>query len=225
MIINFKDSSNIYKVVLPLVAFLFLLGCAAHPTISPVPLKRGETYTGITFSVENAFPVFVYRKGLSDISDVGFRVGLPIYGSGVDYSRIVFQRGNNFDIVNIGFSWTPNSNLDLTYYTVKTFPRKPGNALYTGLRGMYIPNGISDRESIRVGMLVGISIEKKWGLELGYFHDFDKGQPIEYLFDPEPKNAAVTDYGLPSENSRLVGLSLQLSLNTKIFSKKDRSDK
>lgn len=220
---------NKLKIMFPIIALLFLWGCAAHPTISPVPLKHGETYTGITFSVENVFPVFVYRKGLSDISDVGFRVGLPIYGSGVDYSRIVFQRGDIYDVINIGFSWTPNSNLDLTYYTVKTFPKKPGNAFYTGFRGMYIPNGISDRESVRVGMLVGISIEEKWGLELGYFHDFDKGQPIEYLFSPEPKNdpryPAVTDYGLPSENSRLVGLSLQLSLNTKIFSKKDRSNK
>ncbi|MBL7134993.1 MAG: hypothetical protein ISS81_00180 [Candidatus Marinimicrobia bacterium] len=221
--------NNKLKIMLPIIALLFLWGCAAHPTISPVPLKRGETYTGITFSVENVFPVFVYRKGLSDISDVGFRVGLPIYGSGVDYSRIVFQRGDIYDVINIGFSWTPNSNLDLTYYTVRTFPKKPGNAFYTGFRGMYIPNGISDRESVRVGMLVGISIEEKWGLELGYFHDFDKGQPIEYLFNLEPKNdpryPAVTDYGLPSENSRLVGLSLQLSLNTKVFSKRDRSNK
>ncbi len=221
--------NNKLKIMLPIIALLFLWGCAAHPTISPVPLKRGETYTGITFSVENVFPVFVYRKGLSDISDVGFRVGLPIYGSGVDYSRIVFQRGDIYDVINIGFSWTPNSNLDLTYYTVRTFPKKPGNAFYTGFRGMYIPNGISDRESVRVGMLVGISIEEKWGLELGFFHDFDKGQPIEYLFNLEPKNdpryPAVTDYGLPSENSRLVGLSLQLSLNTKVFSKRDRSNK
>ena len=212
------------KVLLILIVSLVLLGCASHPTISPIPLKEGETYSAVTFSVENILPVFVYRKGLSDVSDVGFRIGLPIYGTGIDYSRTVFQRGEFYDIINFGFSLTPNSNFDMTYYSVRTFPKKPGNAFYTGFRAMYIPNGITGKESMRVGALVGLRINNKVGVELGYFHDLDKGQPIEKIFSKEPENdsryPAITDFGLPSEHSRLVGLSLQVSLSTSVFQKK-----
>jgi len=73
-------------------------------------------------------------------------------------------------------------------------------------------------------MLGGLSISKKVGLEIGYFHDFDKGQPIEYIYYLESKNPerypATTEYGFPTEYSRLTGLSVQLSLSTKIFEKK-----
>lgn len=211
--------------LIPIIIILLLLwGCASHPTISPIPLKEGETYSAVTFSVENILPVFVYRKGLSDISDIGFRIGLPIYGTGIDYSRTVFQSGEFYDIINFGFSLTPNSNIDMTYYSVRTFPKKPGNAFYTGFRAMYIPNGINGKESMRVGALAGLRINNKVGVELGYFHDLDKGQPIEKIFSMKPENdsryPAITDFGLPSEHSRLVGLSLQVSLSTSIFQKK-----
>jgi hypothetical protein len=203
---------------------LWLSACATHPTVSPIPLKEGETYTGLTFSVENIAPVFVYRRGLSERSDVSFRVGLPIYGTGLDYSYLIFRRGDIADVVNISYSLNSNSNLDLTYYSVRTFPKKPGNAFYTGFRVMYIPHGISGGNSIRVGALGGLSISQKVGLEIGYFHDFDKGQPIEKIFTLDPQNPArypaTTEYGFPTEYSRLAGISLQLSLNTKIFEKK-----
>ena len=208
---------------------LVLLGCAAHPTISPIALEPGETYTAVTFSMENVFPMFVYRRGLTEISDIGVRIGLPIYGSGIDYSRRVFEHENSYDLLNMGFSFTPNSSFDLTYYTIRTFPKKPGNAFYTGFRGMFIPNGISDSESFRIGLLTGLYINRIWGVELGYFHDFDRGQPIENLFDMEPKNdpkyPAITDFGLPSEYSRLVGLSFQITLSTEVFSRKDKEKK
>ncbi|MBN2244769.1 MAG: hypothetical protein JW755_02885 [Candidatus Aminicenantes bacterium] len=216
------------KVILISIVFLLLLGCASHPTISPIPLKKGESFSAITFSLENVLPVYVYRKGLSELSDVGFRVGLPISGSGIDYSRTVFQRRDSRDIINFGFSLTPNSSIDMTYYSIRTFPKKPGNAFYTGFRAMYIPHGINDRESLRVGALGGLRINKV-GLELGYFHDLDKGQPIEKIFSLEPENdpryPAKTDFGFPSENSRLVGLSLQVSLSTTIFQKKEPGQK
>ncbi len=202
----------------------WLSACATHPTVSPIPLKEGEIYTGLTFSVENVAPVFVYRRGLSERSDVGFRVGLPVYGTGVDYSCMLFTRGDISDVVNFSYSINSNSNFDMTYYSVRSFPKKPGNAFYTGFRVMYIPHGISGGNSIRVGALGGLQISRKIGLEIGYFHDFDKGQPIEYIFDPEPQNAAkypaTTEYGFPTEYSRLAGISFQLSLNTKIFEKK-----
>jgi hypothetical protein len=217
------------RVIIILIVSLVLFGCAAHPTISPIPLKRGESYSAITFSFENVLPVFVYRKGLSEVSDVGFRLGLPIYGSGIDYSRTVFQRRDSHDVINFGFSWTPNSSIDMTYYSIRTFPKKPGNAVYTGFRAMYIPRGINDRESLRVGALGGLRFNNKVGLELGYFHDLDKGQPIEKIFSMEPENdaryPAMTAFGFPSENSRLVGLSLQVSLSTTIFQKKEPGQK
>lgn len=210
--------------VLLLAISLYLAGCATHPTISPVPLKPNEVYTGIALSVENVAPVFVYRRGLSNVSDFGVRIGLPIYGSGIDYSRVIFKRGDFLDIVNFAYSLNPNANLDLTYYSVRTFPKKPKNAFYTGFRVMYIPHGITGGNSVRIGFLTGASINKNFQVELGYFHDFDKGQPIEYLFSWQPKNEArypaTTEYGFPSEYSRLVGLSCQISLNTKIFTKK-----
>jgi len=213
-----------YKQLLLLAIGLWLSACATHPTVGPVPLKPGETYTGLTFSVENIAPVFVYRRGVSERSDIGFRVGLPVYGTGVDYSYQIFKRGDILDVVNFSFALNSNSNLDMTYYSVRTFPKKPGNAFYTGFRVMYIPRGLTGGNSIRVGVLGGLSISKKVGLELGYFHDFDKGQPIEYILNPDPQNPArypaMTEYGFPTEYSRLTGLSLQLSLSTKIFEKK-----
>jgi len=212
------------KVIPVFIVLLLLWGCAAHPTICPIPLKEDETRTSIAFSVENILPVFVYRKGLSDISDFGIRVGLPIYGSGIDYSRTVFQRGDFFDIINFAYSLTPNSSFDMTYYSVRTFPIKPGNAFYTGFRTMYIPKGINGNESIRIGALLGLLIMNKIGIEMGYFHDLDKGQPIEKIASMQPENdpryPAITAFGFPSENSRLVGLSLQVSLSTSIFQKK-----
>ncbi|MCD6204515.1 MAG: hypothetical protein J7L22_02525 [Candidatus Marinimicrobia bacterium] len=212
------------KIISLYVIFIFLMSCAAHPTISPIPLKKDEVRTSIAFSFENVLPVFVYRKGLSDVSDFGIRVGLPIYGSGIDYSRVVFQRGDFFDIINFAYSLTPNSSFDMTYYTVRTLPAKPGNALYTGFRTMYIPKGINGNESIRIGALLGLLIANKVSVEMGYFHDFDKGQPIEKILSMDPENdpryPAITDFGFPSENSRIVGLSLQVSLSTAIFQKK-----
>lgn len=208
---------------------LFLVGCATHPTIAPVPLKTDEVYTGLTFSLENVAPIFVYRRGLSDKSDFGVRIGLPVYGTGLDYSRIIYTRGEFKDIVNIAYSLNPNANLDLTYYSVRTFPKKPGNAFYTGFRIMYIPRGIMGGRSTRFGFLAGTQFNKNVLVELGYFHDFDKGQPIEKLFAWQPANEArypaTTEYGFPSEYSRLVGLSCQISLNTQMFVKQTKATK
>lgn len=208
---------------------IFLAGCATHPTIAPIPLKTGEVYTGLTFSLENIAPLFVYRRGLTEHSDFGVRLGLPIYGTGIDYSRVIYTRGDFRDIVNIAYSLNPNANIDLTYYSVRTLPKKPKNAFYTGFRIMYIPHGISGGQSTRFGFLTGVMFNKNILVELGYFHDFDKGQPIEKLFAWQPQNdaryPATTEYGFPSEYSRLVGLSCQVSLNTQLFTKKTRAKK
>ncbi len=212
------------KLLIIIFCTLLLSACASHPTISPIPLNKGESCKGVTLSAENVFPVFVYRKGLSDKSDVGIRLGIPFYGTGVDYSRIVFERDDIRDIINFGVSFSPNSNFDMTYYTVRQFPRFKKFAYYTGFRGMFIPKGINKNKSIRAGFLAGFSISGKWGVEAGYFHDFERGQPLEKIFLKESRNderyPAVTDYGFPTENSRLTGLSFQLFINSNIFRNK-----
>jgi len=215
-----------------IVIIILMLGlqtCATHPTISPIPLKTDQVYTGVTISAENVVPVFVYRKGLSEKSDFGIRIGLPLYGTGIDYSRLIFDRGRFFDVVNFSYSLNPNANLDVTYYSIRTLPAKPKNALYNGFRIMWIPHGILKGSSIRVGFLGGVSIAQKVSVEVGYFHDFDRSQPIEYLFSLKPKNPArypaTTEYGFPSEYSRLTGLSFQVALSTKIFEKKPAKSK
>ena len=215
-----------------------LTGCATHPTISPVPLKQGESYYGYTLSAENVLPLVFFRRGLTDKWDLGLRLGLPIYGSGIDISRLLVDKGNRSDILNLAYSFNPNHNIDYTYYRVvrKTKVNEKNNTTkqklrYYGLRGMLILNGISGRRSHRFGILIGGAPAIKCGAgetprrfyrfqwELGYFHDFDS-MPIVELFnprsfdhtrDPRFENFPHTVNGLPSEHSRLTGLSLRLS--------------
>ena len=71
------------------------------------------------FSLENIFPYLWYRKGISNRSDIGFRVGLPIYGSGFDYSRRLYEKENKWDMLNLAWSLNPNYNYDVTYYKFK----------------------------------------------------------------------------------------------------------
>ncbi|MDP7127368.1 MAG: hypothetical protein QGI00_07065, partial [Candidatus Marinimicrobia bacterium] len=84
---RFFNLSN-RQFLLPFIVFttLFLIGCAAHPTVAHKTLQKGESYYGYSLSLENVFPVLYYRYGVSNQSDVGVRLGLPIYGSGLDYS-------------------------------------------------------------------------------------------------------------------------------------------
>ncbi len=212
------------KLILLGITLPLLWGCAAHPTISPQPLAPGESLSGIAFSVENVCPVFVYRQGITPKSDLGLRIGIPFYGSGIDYSYWVYQRGNFSDILNFGFSLSPNSNFDMTYYSLRVSPRKEGRSFYSGFRVMYIPQGINGHQSFRAGFLGGIYFSENFGLEAGYFHDFDKGQPIENLLAKKPADdlpyPVITEFGFPTENSRLVGLSVKVFLNSKIFTKK-----
>ena len=205
--------------------FIFFFGCASHPTIADRTLKKGETFYGYTLSLENVFPVLFYRYGLSDNSDVGFRLGVPIYGTGIDYSRLLFESGRKRDVLNVGWSLTPNSNFDFTYYKFTHGKDQPGNSTYMGFRGMYIPKGINGGESIRVGLLYGLYRKGRIGFEVGYFHDF-ASMPITQLFNPTFDYADtsqwgdrfiefphVSDGGMPTEHSRMTGLSLRLTIS------------
>tara|TARA_B100001146_G_scaffold69955_1_gene61854 strand:- start:5944 stop:6645 length:702 start_codon:yes stop_codon:yes gene_type:complete len=206
-----------------LLIIMILNGCASHPRVATKRMEVGEVEYGYAFSIENIFPYLWYRKGISDRSDIGFRVGLPIYGSGLDYSRLLYEKENKWDMLNIGWSLNPNSNYDVTYYKFKHGKNKKNkqnpSSTWMGLRFMYIPNGISDKTSSRIGLLFGRNSGKKISFELGYYHDFSS-MPIGDIFSSKynPKGRFVelphtTKFGFPSENSRIVGLSLQLFFN------------
>ena len=206
-----------------LLIIMILNGCASHPRVATKRMEVGEVEYGYAFSIENIFPYLWYRKGISDRSDIGFRVGLPIYGSGLDYSRLLYEKENKWDMLNIGWSLNPNSNYDVTYYKFKHGKNKKNkqnpSSTWMGLRFMYIPNGISDKTSSRIGLLFGRNSGKKISFELGYYHDFSSmpiGDIFSLKYKPEGRFVELphtTKFGFPSENSRIVGLSLQLFFN------------
>jgi hypothetical protein len=224
-------------IVLPLIFF----SCATHPSISPMPLKQGETYWGTTLSTENGLPVIFMRKGLTDNWDLGLRVGLPIYGTGFDISRLLAERDERSDVLNLSYGFNPNHNIDFTYFRIVRKARvDEKNNLsvhrlrYWVLRGMMIVKGISGKRSTRIGILFGGGPPLKWPTdeqrpksyrfqwEIGYFHDFNS-MPIRAVISPLPFNEDHTlwdeqfeDYphkvsGFPSEYSRLTGLSFRIS--------------
>ena len=204
--------------------FLFLFGCASHPTINHHLPEPGKVKKGYALSTENVFPYLWIRKGLTDKSEIGFRVGLPIYGTGIDYSRVVYQKENKWDLINLAWSLNPNFNFDATYYKFKT---KKGNdgflkSRWWGLRGMFIQNGITNHASNRLGILMGFQGNARWGMEFGYFHD-PTSMPITELLNPkwDPTDEGVSPRfndkpmkdsatGFPSEYSRLTGLSISI---------------
>jgi len=186
-------------------------------------MAEGDVEYGYAFSVENVFPYLWYRKGISKRSDIGVRVGLPIYGSGLDYSRLLYEKENKWDMLNLAWSLNPNYNYDFTYYKFRQRQNKKTGALggtaWTGIRFMYIPKGISDKTSTRIGFLFGGKPGSKLSYEIGYFHDFSS-MPISnvfrYPYVPEGRFTEfphITKFGLPSENSRHTGFSLQVFFN------------
>ena len=214
------------RVASTLLICIILNGCASHPRVSSQRMAEGDVEYGYAFSVENVFPFLWYRKGISNRSDIGVRVGLPIYGSGLDYSRLLYEKENKWDMLNLAWSLNPNYNYDFTYYKFRQRQNKKTGALqgtaWTGIRFMYIPKGISDKTSSRIGFLFGGKPGSKLSYEIGYFHDFSS-TPICFLFKREIKKAKdssryfgfdhTTKFGLPSEYSRITGFSLQVFFN------------
>lgn len=211
--------------ILSLALVSFYLGCAAHPTVADHTLKKGEKYYGYTLSTENIFPVMFYRFGLSDVSDLGLRIGVPIYGSGIDYSRTLFEKGKKRDVLNLGWSLSPNTNYDFTYYKFRD-GKKKGDTFYWAFRGMVIPVGSykESGQSTRIGFLMGLFRKSKFGLEAGYFHDF-ASMPLTKIYilsswdDYVDENEEYSRFdvphkspgGWPTQHSRLVGFSLRIT--------------
>tara|TARA_Y100000739_G_C20481287_1_gene406056 strand:+ start:129 stop:815 length:687 start_codon:yes stop_codon:yes gene_type:complete len=209
------------------ICFLLIFGCASHPVINPHLPEAGKVKKGYALSVENVVPYMWYRKGINEKSEIGFRVGLPIYGSGIDYSRVVYKKDNKWDIVNFAWSLNPNYNIDATYYKFKTKKGDDGflKSRWIGFRGMSIQNGITKNSSNRLGLLMGFKSNPKWGIEFGYFHD-PNSLPLTQIFNPkyDPKAADTparfndklmrdSETGFPSEYSRITGLSLSIFID------------
>ena len=212
------------RVASTLVIVIILSGCASHPRVGSQRMSKGDIEYGYAFSVENVFPYLWYRKGISKRSDIGVRVGLPIYGSGLDYSRLLYEKENKWDMLNLAWSLNPNYNFDFTYYKFRQRQNKKtgelGGTAWTGIRFMHIPKGISDKTSTRIGILIGGKPGSKLSYEVGYFHDFSSMPLGKDLFsstyEPEDRFIEVphtTEFGFPSENSRIVGFSLQIFFN------------
>ena len=211
------------RVASTLLIVIILSGCASHPKVSSQRMAEGDVEYGYAFSVENVLPYLWYRKGISKRSDIGVRVGLPIYGSGLDYSRLLYEKEHKWDILNLAWNVNPNFNYDFTYYKFKQRYNKKtdmlGGTAWTGIRFMHISKGINDKTSTRIGLLFGGKPGSKLSYEVGYFHDFSS-MPIGSLFsssyEPEGRFAEfphTADFGLPSENSRITGFSLQVFFN------------
>jgi len=225
--------------ILLILVILWGSGCASHPPVLPKEITKGDTHVGFTFSIENVIPVAWVRRGLNQYTDIGLRLGLPISGSGIDINRILFKKDRKWDVLNLAYNIAPNSSIDFTYYKFKQAKKaKEGKSLgvsWRGYRGMYIPQGVSKGESLRLGLLYGRRIGEKYGIELGYFHDF-RSIPILELFnfnwDPNDPDT-IEDYGpgyknyehkyngFPSEYSRLTGLSFQLFMYLGQMDKKE----
>jgi len=206
------------KKILIIIAFLFTLNCAGHSTISPNHLKKGESYQAITCSFESILPIYTYRKGITNKIDYGIRIGLP-YGSGVDVSQMIIKKENLSYVLNLGYSWALNPSYDVTLFRMNKLKRRPGLFTYYGFRGMYIPSGISNNTSMRVGMIIGNYTTGKFGYEIGFFHDF-ASMPLSNLFSMEDidfesdykyKDYPHTINGIPSEYSRMTGFSFRLN--------------
>jgi len=173
------------RVASTLLICIILNGCASHPRVGSQRMAEGDVEYGYAFSVENVFPYLWYRKGISKRSDIGVRVGLPIYGSGLDYSRLLYEKENKWDMLNFAWSLNPNYNYDFTYYKFRQRKNKKTGALggtaWTGIRFMHIPKGISDKTSTRIGFLFGGKPGSKLSYEIGYFHDFSSMLLVIYL--------------------------------------------
>ena len=211
------------RIASTLLICIILNGCASHPRVGSQRMVEGDIEYGYAFSVENVLPYLWYRKGISNRSDIGVRVGLPIYGSGLDYSRLLYEKENKWDMLNLAWSMNPNYNYDFTYYKFRQRQNKKTGALggtaWTGIRFMYIPKGISDKTSSRIGFLFGGKPGSKLSYEIGYYHDFSS-MPISNIFSssyvPEGRFTEfphTTKFGIPSENSRMTGFSLQVFFN------------
>ena len=197
---------------------LLFFGCTSHPPVFPQFPREGETNMGFAFSMENIIPVMWWRYPLNKYTDIGLKLGIPISGTGVDISRILMKKERRWDVLNLAYSISPNSSIDLTYYMFNinkkeklSFDKPPLKTRWKAFRCMIIPNGIyksnGDDKSIRFGFLFGRRFGEKWGFETGYFHDFKGGWNSTEKYPHKDKR-----YKMPTQFSKGLGFSMQLFL-------------
>ena len=102
-------------IILFLATLIWASGCASHPSIQPHLAEEGKTEMGFSLALENVIPVVWYRRGLNKNTDVGLRIGIPLSGTGIDINRVLFRNDRKWDVLNLAWSFNPNSNYDLTY--------------------------------------------------------------------------------------------------------------
>ncbi len=203
--------------ILSFIIILWIGGCASHPPVLPQIPKEGVTSTGFSFSVENVIPVIWWKYGLNNYTEVGFKLGIPLSGTGIDISRVLMKKKYKWDVLNLAYSYSPNPSFDLSYYMFKrkkseelNFGEIPLKTKWKGFRCMIIPDGLwdesDDNQSIRFGFIYGRRFGSRWGFETGYFHDFKGG------FDPENKKYPHKWKNWPTQFSRGTGFSMQLFL-------------
>lgn len=208
---------SIYKLTLLCIILSFIFsGCASHAPVSPQTPKKGETNMGFSFSAENVIPVIWWRYGLNKYTDIGYRLGIPLSGSGFDVNRVLMKKEYSWDVLNTSYNFSPNSSFDFTYYKFKGYKRRgqysPFRIKWYGIRSMIIPQGRyknrpdNDNQSIRFGLLFGRRLNPRWGFETGYFHDLKAG------FDPKNKDYPHKYKNWPTQFSRGAGLSFQVFL-------------
>lgn len=171
---------------------------------------------GFSFSAENVIPVIWWRYGINKYTDIGYRLGIPLSGSGVDLNRVLMKKEYSWDVLNTSYNFSPNSSFDFTYYKFKGYKKKgqysPFRIKWYGIRSMIIPQGRykdrpdNDNQSIRFGFLFGRRLGQRWGFETGYFHDLKAG------FNPKNKDYPHKYENWPTQFSRGAGLSLQVFL-------------
>ena len=111
------SKQNLYLTFIVLI--LFGVGCSSHPPVLPQVPVKGETNTGFSFSVENIIPVIWWRYGINKYTDIGLKIGMPVSGTGIDINRVLKKRDRRWEVLNLGYSLSPNSSFDLTYYMFK----------------------------------------------------------------------------------------------------------
>ena len=208
--------NNQKTIILLILALFFGSGCSSHPPVLPQTPKKGETNMGFSFSAENIIPVIWWRYGINKYTDIGYRLGIPLSGTGIDFNRILMKKDYSWDVLNVAYNFSPNSSFDFTYYKFKGYKRNgeysPFNIKWFGVRSMIIPNGRykerpdGDNQSIRFGFLIGRRLTSRWGFETGYFHDLKAG------FDPKNKEYPHKYKNWPTQFSRGAGLSMQVFL-------------
>ena len=197
-----------------LLLILLFWGCTSHPPVLPQTPMKGQTNSGFALSAENVIPVIWWKHGLNRYTEIGFKMGIPFSGTGIDFSRVLSKRDRKWEVLNIAYSLSPNSSFDLTYYVFKGRKERDGQLnpfkiSWMGYRAMIIPNGYYDNptikgnQSTRFGLLTGRRFNYRWGAEIGYFHDFRSG------FDSKNTDFPHKHEGWPTQFSTGVGFSLQ----------------